>query len=281
MHRALALTVALLTGCSVPADWGANALLHPSRRASVGTPAGAQPFSVEVAPAITLHGWLMRGVGRRRGLILWLHGVGDNKDAAASLAARYTPHGFDVAAYDARAHGESGGDVCTYGFYEKRDVARVLDVLAASGADAERTILFGHSMGAAVALQAAPLDARVRAVIAGSPFATLAQAVQELKPAVMSRRAAEAGQRLAEERARFRVDDVAPELSARALAVPLLLLHGRNDRKLSVENSRRILRTAAPADKMLIELPGVGHDDLLAHEATWSAVGRFLDRVSP
>jgi hypothetical protein len=33
-----------------------------------------------------------------------------------------------VIAYDSRAHGESGGDACTYGFFEKEDLRRVLDV---------------------------------------------------------------------------------------------------------------------------------------------------------
>ena len=188
MRRALVLLGSLLgplvggAGCDVPPDWGARALLQPMHRPSAGTPAGAEPFAVEVAPSVTLRGWLARGVGRRRGLVLYLHGVGDNKDSAAGLIARYTPRGFDVAAYDARAHGESDGAACTYGYYEKADVARVLDVLTASGAAADRTVLFGSSMGAAVALQAAPLDGRVRAVVAQSPFAELGDAARSMRP---------------------------------------------------------------------------------------------------
>ena len=43
------------------------------------------------------------------------------------MADHFLARGFDVVAYDSRAHGESEGDVCTYGFYEKEDLRRVLD----------------------------------------------------------------------------------------------------------------------------------------------------------
>ncbi len=282
MRSTFALLLALLSGgCSVPADWGCNALIHPQHRPSTGTPPGAQPFAVEVAPHTQLRGWLARGIGKRRGLILWLHGVGDNKDGGASLMVRYQARGFDVAAYDARAHGESGGADCTYGFYEKRDVSRVLDVLAASGADVEHTLLLGHSMGAAVALQAAPLDRRVIAVIAAAPFATLLIAANELKPSVMSRASFDAAGKLAEERAHFRIGEVSPEESARELKIPLLLVHGDADDRLSVGNSRRILAAAGSADKKLIVMPGFGHDDLLGHNETWMVIDHFVDRVMP
>ena len=59
-------------------------------------------------------------------------------------------------AYDSRAHGESEGDVCTYGFFEKRDLHQVLDSIGPGP-----IALVGTSRGAAVALQEAAEDARV------------------------------------------------------------------------------------------------------------------------
>ncbi|HZS37599.1 MAG TPA: alpha/beta fold hydrolase [Polyangia bacterium] len=280
MRRALVLLASLLLGCDVPPGWAADALLHPMRRPSSGAPAGAAPFAVEVEPGVALRGWLARGFPPRRGLILYLHGVGDNKDSAIGLATRYGPRGWDVAAYDARAHGESGGANCTYGFYEKRDVARVLDTLQASGARVEPTILFGASMGAAVALQAAPLDGRVRAVVAQSPFADLDGAVRAMKPFFLSHQSVVLARLVAEERARFQLAGVSPLASVRALGVPLLLVHGTADAKLPVENSRRLLAAAASADKTLIEIAGGGHDDLWSRAETWQAIDPFIDRAT-
>ena len=38
------------------------------------------------------------------------------------LAKVLHEHHFNVMIYDSRAHGESGGKYCTYGYYEKHDV---------------------------------------------------------------------------------------------------------------------------------------------------------------
>ena len=81
---------------------------------------------------VLLKGWWFRGEGRKRGTIVYLHGVGDNRGSSLGIAAHFVPKGFDVIAYDSRAHGESQGDACTYGYYERKDLSRVLDKVDAS-----------------------------------------------------------------------------------------------------------------------------------------------------
>src|SRR3989442_15977199 len=104
MKRVWLLVLSLVGACAVPADWGASAVLRPGRRHGV-TPPQAEPFAVE-REGVTLRGWLVRArPGRKRGLLVWLHGAGDDKASGAGLAARYAARGFDVAAFDARAHG--------------------------------------------------------------------------------------------------------------------------------------------------------------------------------
>ena len=68
-------------------------------------------------------------------------------------------------AYDSRAHGDSQGDACTYGFFEKEDLHRVIDTLGPGP-----VVLIGTSLGAAVALQEAADDRRVSAVVAAETF---------------------------------------------------------------------------------------------------------------
>jgi hypothetical protein len=266
----------LLAGCHAP-QWGANALIHPGHRASQGIPDGTESF--ETAGEPVLKGWWAKAKLPRRGLVLWLHGVGDNKDSAEGLIERWTKKGFDVAAYDSRAHGSSGGKYCTYGFYEKEDVKRVLDVLAKAGADSDRTILMGFSMGAAVALQAAPLDGRVRAVAALAPFSNLRMAATRAAPFWMRAGAVNEAFALAEKEANFFVDDVAPVRAQ--VNVPLLLVHGKRDGKLPAVNSEAILAAAPTRDKQLLLVDGADHDHLLDHAEVWTALDQFLDRVAP
>jgi uncharacterized protein len=267
----------LLAGCNAP-QWGANALLHPAHRASRGIPDGTESFEVPVEDFV-LKGWWAKAQLPRRGLVVWLHGVGDNKDSAEGLVERWTKKGFDVAAYDSRGHGSSGGKLCTYGYFEKDDVKRVLDVLAKAGADADRTVLMGFSMGAAIALQAAPLDGRVRAVAALAPFAELRTAATRAAPFWMGAGSVRHAFELAENEAHFHLDDVAPVKTH--VAVPLLLVHGKRDGKLPPADSEAILAAASSRDKQLLVVDDADHDHLLDHKEVWTALDQFLDRVAP
>ena len=117
--------LAIAAGGCMPPSWAANALLHPPRRPMTrqpNHPADAVEFGGE---GVKLKGWWFRG--GKRGTVVYLHGVADNRGSAVGIADHFLARGFEVIAYDSRAHGESEGDACTYGFYEKADFRRVLD----------------------------------------------------------------------------------------------------------------------------------------------------------
>jgi alpha-beta hydrolase superfamily lysophospholipase len=111
---------------------GAGGLLHPWRRA-VMMPAPDGCLDATFAGAgVTLKGWQCRTSGARRGAIVYLHGVADNRTSALGVVHRFVPRGLDVIAYDSRAHGESDGEACTYGVFEKHDLRLVLNTLEAA-----------------------------------------------------------------------------------------------------------------------------------------------------
>jgi uncharacterized protein len=139
----------------------AGGLLHPWRRpVSQPPPSGCEDKTFP-DKGVALAGWQCHAPGDRRGTLIYLHGVADNRAAVAGIVRRFTARGFDVVAYDSRAHGNSEGEACTYGFYEKEDLRSVLDTL-----DPGPIVLIGTSLGAAVALQEAADDRRVTAVVA-------------------------------------------------------------------------------------------------------------------
>ena len=90
-----------------------------------------------------------------KGTIIFLHGVADNKMSGLLLAKVFHDHNFNVLLYDSRAHGESGGRFCTYGYHEKYDVQKAIDEVRKIGRVKNIVIgnigVFGTSMGAAVA----------------------------------------------------------------------------------------------------------------------------------
>ena len=68
---------------------------------------------------VTLTGWDCAAASRR-GTLIYLHGVADNRASGAGVVQRYVSRGFDVIAFDSRAHGQSSGDSCTYGYSRSR-----------------------------------------------------------------------------------------------------------------------------------------------------------------
>src|SRR5262247_3595714 len=96
---------------------GANALLHPPRR-PVTVPAPHGCVTRTLPGETTLTGWICNGQSPQRGTLVYLHGVADNRESGIGIIKRFVPRGLTVVAYDSRAHGDSTGDACTYGYYE-------------------------------------------------------------------------------------------------------------------------------------------------------------------
>jgi alpha-beta hydrolase superfamily lysophospholipase len=257
----------------IPASWGADALLHPKRRPVVRQP-------VATFEVVNFEGDGVKLIGRwfhtrdKRGTVVFLHGMSDNRASGGEVTDHFVARGFEVIAYDSRAHGESEGDACTYGYYEKRDLERVLDRV-----EAKPIVVMGFSMGAAVALQAAAVDPRIDAVVAVSPFSDLRTIIEERAPFFATRRDVEKAVELAEHEANFRADEVSPLAAAARIKVPALIIHGARDRKTQPDHSQRIF-AALQAPKELILVPNRGHRRPLT-EDVWREIDAWLDAGLP
>src|SRR5712692_3639853 len=134
-----------------------QALKHPLIPGDLGLP--YEEIIVIVRDGITLNAWLVKAGPSVRGTILFLHGVGDSKIAGIPYAKLFFDYRFNTFLYDSRRHGESGGRFCTYGYYEKHDVIDIIDYLSSrTDIMLGKIGIFGTSMGAAVAIQAAAID---------------------------------------------------------------------------------------------------------------------------
>lgn len=267
---ALALVGALAAGSAcLPRPVAAGAILRPLRHTLFLTTSLPHREVSFTSDGLTLRGWLFPATGTRRGLIVYLHGHSDNRHESPRAAARFTRLGYDVLAYDSRAHGESDGEFCTYGFHEKQDLGRVLDAVGAT-----RAIVIGSSLGAGVALQAAVEDPRIQLVVAHAPFTDLRAAIAD-RSAVFSKGTVAGGIEQAEREAGFDVDEVSPLSSAARLEIPVLLLHGKEDRQTPPAHSERIL-AALRGPKKLVLVDGAGHADVYRRESVWDEVERWI-----
>ena len=271
---AAVIVVLLATAVSQLPAAGAGAVLHPWRSGvQMPPPEGCQAASF-AGRDVRLEGWTCAAtVQPRRGTLVYLHGIADNRTSGVNIIRRFTALGFDVVAYDSRAHGDSTGDPCTYGYFEKDDLRLVLDQLNASN-----VVLLGTSLGAAVALQAGH-DSRVRAIVSVEAFSDLRSVAAERAPVFFTRASIDASLALAETQAQFKVDQASPVAAAPFITAPVLVIHGEDDVETSPDHARRIF-AALTGPKRLILVPGAGHNQSLGGEV-WADIDRWIDKAVP
>jgi uncharacterized protein len=215
---------------------------------------------------VTLHGWWVPG--RTGPTWLWLHGnAGNIGHRLENLALLHEKLGVSVFLFDYRGYGRSGGRPSEAGLY--RDGAAALaQVRALPDADPARIVLFGRSLGAAVAVELATREP-VRGLILESPFTSIRAMARLALPGVPL------GPLL-----RTRYDSLA---KIECLRAPLLVLHSPTDEVVPYAQGEA-LYAAAPEPKRFHAIGGgAGHNDTYRRggEAYWQALHEFLASLGP
>lgn len=254
-------------------SWAAAGLLHPARHVAAGpAPPGCRDETF-TGEDVTLRGWRCEPAGPLRGTLIYLHGVADNHGSASGAIERLRSRNLEIIAYDSRAHGASEGLACTYGYFEKADLRRVIDALAPGP-----VVLLGVSLGAAVALQEAAADDRITGVVAVDTFADLRTVATHRAPRYLTHALIQRAFEEAERAGHFRVDAVSPVEAARRIRVPVLLIHGAADRETPPDGSRLVFEALAGPRQLLL-IPGAGHTRSLQSDRAWHVIDGWLERM--
>jgi dipeptidyl aminopeptidase/acylaminoacyl peptidase len=228
-----------------------------------------QDVSIQAADGVTLKAWYVHPRNFNGNAVVVLHGITDNREGMAGFARLFLDHGYAVLMPDARAHGESGGEIATYGLRESDDLHRWVSWLYARDLAPEGCVYgFGESYGAALTLQALPAEPRFCAVAVESPFSTAREMSYErisgplhLRPwfgRTLGRPMIASAVLYA--RWRYGIDLLQPSPLEGILHsnVPVLLIHGAADASISPRHSI-ILAKAAPDRVQLWLVPNAGH----------------------
>ena len=223
---------------------------------------GVQRVELTASDGVRLVSWAMPTDSGSGYWLLICHGNGGNISEAgrpfhyAGLRAL----GLSLFAFDYRGYGESEGGPTEQGLYRDADAAYrylrdTLDV------PPERIVVFGHSLGSAVAVE---LVSRVPAagLVLDGALTSVIERAQELFPYVPVRWIA-ASRYASIER-------------VGALTIPKLFLHARGDEVVPFAHGRRLFEAAAPP-KRFVPLEG-GHGDAFETDsaAYFGAIGRFV-----
>lgn len=221
--------------------------------------------SLKTNDGISLSYWVIDNPDCKglNGSVIYLHGITDSKVSGLSYAKELSGFCQRVFLIDMRKHGDSEGDYCTFGFFEKNDVVTLIDKIKCDTPATEITLL-GVSMGAAIAIQTAAIDKRVTRVIAVAPFYDLFSIAldhQVRKIGTKSKTLLKLVLRRAEHIANFKASEVSPASDIQKINVPILVVHGENDQSVKREYSLKLVELSKNA--RLLVVPNAGHVDVL------------------
>ncbi len=259
--------VLVLAGAALLVGGVQRAIVFPATRAMAWSPAEAGWDYVDVFLSVdghTTHGWCIPA-SQSRGVILYSHGNGGNISGRMGGIAIWRDLGFDVFIYDYGGYGNSTGKPSEKRCYQDiRACWRWL--VEEQGIPPERIVLFGRSLGGAVA---ADLAAEVTpgAVILESTFTSAVTLGKEAFPFLP------VGLLL---RHRFETEDKLARFTA-----PLLVVHSPDDDIVPYHHGKALFERA-PEPKTFLEIGG-GHNDGFSEtgEPYVQGLRRFLDPLFP
>ena len=132
-----------------------------------------EKVNLTTSDQLNIEAWYS-SVDSARTCVIFFHGLSANKSFLSNEAAMFRKWGYNVMLVDMRAHGNSEGNTSTYGIKETDEVQKAFEWAGSKGN--EKIILYGMSMGSAVALKAVA-DKKIQpaAIIADMPFNNLRQ----------------------------------------------------------------------------------------------------------
>ena len=249
----------LLIGLLSAGLLGCNGVFFIPYRAHVQTPKqlglAYEDMYFQAGDGTLLHAWFLPAESKVLGTILFLHGNAENISTHI-MSVRWLPaRGFNVFLLDYRGYGASGGAASLSGVQDDMDAAlRIL--LARKDVDPDRVVVFGQSLGGAIAIYNvahSPYRQHIRALVVESAFASYRQITRE---------------KLADFWLTWPLqwplswtvsDEYSPSAAVAGVSpIPLLIIHGDRDPIVPPQHGQR-LYDLAREPKQLWVIPGGGH----------------------
>jgi pimeloyl-ACP methyl ester carboxylesterase len=188
-------------------------------------------------------------------VVLLVHGWGSRAGRFGAMASALVDGGFRVVAHDAPAHGQSTGR-----FASLPEFARALRAVADRVGDVHGIV--GHSLGGAAACVAMGGGLEARRAVLVAPPSDVQQFSRDFGDYLrIPARTRQAMRRNLEARLGVRWEDLDIPAIARALPVPALVVHDREDDEVPFTHGESIAR-AFPRGT-LVATSGLGHRAIL------------------
>ena len=244
--------------------FGQSRLIYFPQQQISNTPKdiGLDYTSVNIATSDgeTLHGWWVP-VPDAKGTVLFFHGNAGNISHRINYLKMFKQLGYNTLLFDYRGYGQSSGVPSESGTYlDAQAVWRYLTEI--QGIAAERIVLFGESLGGAVAAWLAARE-KPSLLVMASTFTSVPDMAAEIYPFLPVRWLA-----------RFHYNTLE---SLQSITCPVLIAHSAEDEIVPFEQSQQLFK-AAPEPKQFLFLAGGHNTGLIFKQPEWiKSMGTFMD----
>ena len=242
-------------------------IFFPHRELAATPAAWGMPYedvSLTTADGTELHGWYIPRPGAER-VLLFLHGNAGNISHRGDSVAIFRRLDLNVFIFDYRGYGRSGGTPTETGLYQ--DAAAAWRYLVGTrGVPADNIVIFGRSLGGAVAAQLAA-QVQPAALILESSLSSARDFAQAVFP-LLSRVVV----------VRYDFDTVARLAQVRC---PVLVLHSPADEIMPYHLGEKVYRSAHEP-KRFVALRGDHNNGFLQSQPQYEqALGEFIASLAP
>ncbi len=260
-------------GLSVNAFTGASAT--PCLMVLPAASPGEAYRSHQLRASLTKRGVPLPAWGEIRGTVILLHGHTGRKEDHLPICERFCAAGFRCILVDLPGHGDNPSTITTFGKNETQLIEDIFeDAQVTFGFPDQPALLFGVSQGGAIALQtAARHPERWTAVASAATFSSLDRPIRHsaetfharLRPlAPVNTFAVECG---AWCRSGMWPTKIRPSHAARQLTMPVMIIHGEEDRFIPIDQGRQIFNAIPSHRKIFRPVKNAGHGRVLAEDA--------------
>lgn len=247
-----------LTGCAQNLFYQPDNILYDT---PINAGLNFEEVTFASADGTLLTGWFIPAQGRApqdaKGTVIHLHGNAQNMSAHWRFAEWLPRQGYNLFVFDYRGYGTSQGSPDLDGVLAD-SIAAIDYARHRPDSTPDRLIVYGQSLGGTNAIGAVVKGSRqgIRALIVESTFSSYSQIAHDKVPG--------AGWLMSDRHSADRlIDQIAP--------IPLLLVHGNQDKVIHHRHSEKLL-ALAKAPKQLIVLDGEGHLTALHRPASAQAL---------
>jgi len=248
------ITVIYILACLFILIWQRRLIFVPTKEIQT-TPADFGLTYKEVwipasfEPKEHLHGWWIPATSKKTGVLLYLHGNGENIGANVERAMKFHHLGLDVLLIDYRGYGHSQGKFPKES-QVYQDAQAAWDYLVKKQSISPQDIIvYGHSLGGAIAIDLAVKNPSFRGLIVESTFTSMRdmvdhQGIYGLLPADL-----------------LLTQKFNSKNKVQDLNMPILLIHGTLDEVVPAYMSQ-VLFDIITGSKQLFIVPDADHNNV-------------------